>query len=67
MAVSGDTIVVGARSEDAGGSNAGAAYVFGRDEGGTNNWGEFAKLTASDAEAGTTSAGAWRSTATPPS
>ena len=51
VAVSGDTAVVGAQNEDAGGSQAGAAYVFGRDEGGADNWGEFAKLTASDAEA----------------
>ena len=29
VAVSGDTAVVGANGEDAGGSNAGAAYVFG--------------------------------------
>ncbi len=52
VAVSGDTAVVGAHHEDAGGSNAGAAYVFGRDEGGADNWGEVKKLTASDAQAG---------------
>ena len=49
-AVSGDTAVVGARFEDAGGSEAGAAYVFQRDQGGVDNWGEVKKLTASDAE-----------------
>jgi len=52
VAVSGDLAVVGADGEDAGGSGAGAAYVFQRDKGGTDNWGEAQKLTASDAEAG---------------
>ncbi|MCH7488604.1 MAG: FG-GAP repeat protein [Chloroflexi bacterium] len=51
VAVSGDIAVVGAQGEDAGGSNAGAAYVFQRDQGGANNWGELTKLTASDAQA----------------
>jgi hypothetical protein len=42
---------VGAPGEDVGGSvSAGAAYVFGRDEGGADNWGEVQKLTASDAQ-----------------
>ena len=51
VAVSGDTAVVGAYLEDAGGTNAGAAYVFHRNEGGADNWGQVTKLTASDAEA----------------
>ena len=51
VAVGGDTAVVGAYHEDAGGIDAGAAYVFQRDEGGVDNWGEVAKLTASDAQA----------------
>ena len=51
MTISGDTAVVGARFEDAEGSDAGAAYVFQRDQGGADNWGEVKKLTASDAEA----------------
>ena len=51
VALSGDTLVVGAYGEDAGGNAAGAAYVFGRDEGGADNWGEVKKLTASDAQA----------------
>ena len=51
VAVSGDTAVVGAFGEDAGGSSAGAAYVFQRNEGGADNWGEVTKLTASDAQA----------------
>ncbi len=51
VAVSGDTAVVGAYVEDAGGSTAGAAYVFQRDEGVAGNWGQVKKLTASDAQA----------------
>ncbi len=51
VAVSGDTAVVGARFEDAGGSDAGAAYVFQRNGGGADNWGEAKKLTASDGQA----------------
>jgi MYXO-CTERM domain-containing protein len=51
VAISGDYAVVGARQEDSGGSNAGAAYVFWRYQGGTDNWGEVRKLLASDAQA----------------
>ena len=51
VAINGGTAVVGANREDAGGSNAGAAYIFQRDEGGVGNWGEVAKLLASDAQA----------------
>lgn len=49
MASSGGTVVVGA-----GGNNnqQGAAYVFERNQGGANNWGEVKKLTASDGKAG---------------
>src|SRR3990172_5247287 len=50
VAVSGDTAVVGAPFEDAGGEDAGAAYVFERNQGGANNWGEVKKLIASDAQ-----------------
>ncbi len=52
IAVSGDVIVVGAKGEDTGGSSAGAAYVFHRMEGGSDQWGQIAKLVASDAEGG---------------
>ena len=51
VAISGDTAVVGAWQEDAAGTDAGAVYVFQRNEGGAGNWGEVAKLTASDAQA----------------
>ena len=52
VAISGDTVVVGAFGKDSGGTRAGAAYVFDRNEGGADNWGEVTKLTASDAQAG---------------
>jgi hypothetical protein len=46
--VEGDIIVVGAFFKDGTGSELGAAYVFYRDQGGADNWGEVKKLTASD-------------------
>jgi hypothetical protein len=54
LAISGDHIVVGANyeDEDANGGNtineAGSAYIFGKDQGGTDNWGEVTKIVASD-------------------
>jgi FG-GAP repeat len=48
VAVDGDTAVVGAPRDDAGGSDSGSAYVFVRSE---SSWTEEAKLTASDAAA----------------
>jgi len=53
VAISGDTLVVGAHRADVGGnSGQGAAYVFYRNQGGANAWGQVAKLTASDGAAG---------------
>jgi hypothetical protein len=40
--------VVGASLEDEKGMNAGAAYIFSRDQGGANAWGQVKKLTAND-------------------
>jgi hypothetical protein len=34
--------------DDDNGSNSGSAYIFGRDQGGADAWGQVAKLTASD-------------------
>jgi FG-GAP repeat len=55
VAVSGNTIVVGSPAHDADTNNdgikeglVGAAYIFQKDQGGTNNWGEVKELTASD-------------------
>ncbi|MBN1341641.1 MAG: FG-GAP repeat protein, partial [Phycisphaerae bacterium] len=52
VSISVDTVVIGAQFDDDAGSYSGSAYVFQRDQGGTNNWGQVAKLTASDAAAG---------------
>ncbi len=49
VGISGETVVVGARSDDDGGSNSGSAYVFVRS--GTI-WTQQQKLTASDAAEG---------------
>ena len=43
-----DNVIVGAVAEDANGDDSGSAYIFGRDVGGADNWGEVCKLTASD-------------------
>ena len=50
LAISGDTVVVGAYAADTSGQDAGAAYVFERHYGGADNWGEAKKLTASDGD-----------------
>ena len=52
VAANGDTVVVGAPGVDTGGTDAGAAYIFHRDAGGPDNWGEVRKLTASVPDAG---------------
>ena len=51
VAVSGDTVLVGAFADDDVGSASGSAYIFERNRGGADNWGQVAKLTAADAEA----------------
>jgi hypothetical protein len=48
VSISGDTVVVGAIGDDDGGNGSGAAYIFSRNKGGADNWGEVRKLTASD-------------------
>ena len=56
VAIDGDTIVAGANREDGSSGDpvedAGAAYVFRRDVGGADHWGQAAKLTAEDLQAG---------------
>ena len=52
VAISGDTVVIGASDDDDAGDDSGSAYVFDRNDGGTNDWGEVKKLTAADAAAG---------------
>jgi len=48
VAISGDTIVVGSNFGKAGGISTGTAYVYGKNVGGTDNWGEIKKISASD-------------------
>lgn len=48
VALEGDTLVVGSDGEDGSGTDRGAVYVFYRDQGGADNWGQVAKLTAGD-------------------
>jgi hypothetical protein len=48
VSVEGDLALVGCHLDDDLGLNAGAAYVFGRDEGGNDNWGQVDKLLPSD-------------------
>ncbi len=54
VAISNDTIAIGAIGEDGGEGNptpdVGAVYIFERNEGGTDAWGEVAVLRASDAQ-----------------
>lgn len=53
VALFGTTVLVGARTADVDGStDQGAAYVFERHKGGSDNWGEVAKLSASDGAEG---------------
>ena len=51
VAISGDTKVVGAPTDDDAGDASGSAYVFERDQGGMDNWGQIKKLVPLDAVA----------------
>jgi FG-GAP repeat len=46
VSISGDTAIVGAHGDDDNGTYAGSTYIFSRDHGGANNWGQVVKLTA---------------------
>jgi hypothetical protein len=52
VALRGDTLLVGSSQDDGRGGDAGAVYVFGRNQGGAEQWGQVQKLTASNAAAG---------------
>lgn len=52
VAISGDNIIVGAPLDDDGGSSAGTAFIFNKDEGGIDNWGEVVKIYAADQQPG---------------
>ena len=47
----GDQLIVGAPGENHAGALSGAAYIFQRDQGGTDNWGQVAKLLPVTGEA----------------
>lgn len=49
VAASGDLVIVGADLKHEAGVPTGAAYIFGRNQGGMGNWGLFKKLSAPDA------------------
>jgi len=44
----GDLVAIGAQGVDDFGTDVGAVYLFSRDEGGADNWGEIAVLSSSD-------------------
>ena len=48
VSISGDTAIVGAYGDDDRVADIGSAYIFSRDHGGADNWGQAKKLTASD-------------------
>ena len=48
VSISGDYAIVGKPFDDHTGSNYGSAYIFYRNQDGPNNWGQVAKLVASD-------------------
>ncbi len=51
VSLSGDDLLVGATSDDDGGDGAGAAYIFSRNYGGDDSWGQVTKIAAGDAAA----------------
>jgi cysteine-rich repeat protein len=49
VSISGTTVIVGAGGDDIGGNNnQGSAYIFSKDKGGADNWGQVTKITAGD-------------------
>lgn len=48
VSISGDYAVIGAVGENGSGSDQGAAYIFYRNQGGADNWGQLRKIAASD-------------------
>lgn len=50
VAIYSNLAIVGAPGDTTNGTNSGSAYIFERNTGGVNNWGQVAKLTASDAD-----------------
>ncbi len=51
LSLDGNWLLAGSPLHDGAGADAGSAYVFGRNTGGADNWGQAAQLNASDGEA----------------
>jgi hypothetical protein len=51
VATNGDLIVIGAFNDEDNGENSGSVYLFQRNTGGNDNWGQIKKLTATDGKA----------------
>ncbi|MBL7809642.1 MAG: HYR domain-containing protein [Saprospiraceae bacterium] len=51
LALNGDVLLVGAMNDDEMGTDAGAAYVFARNQGGADAWGQVKKLLANNGSA----------------
>jgi hypothetical protein len=52
ISASGSTVAIGASYDSDGGTFSGSVYVFERNQGGVDSWGQVAKLTASHSAAG---------------
>ena len=50
VSLNGNTAIVGAHHDDDNGENSGSAYVFRRDEGGTESWGLVTKIVPADGD-----------------
>jgi hypothetical protein len=50
VSIRGDYAIVGAYLDDDNADDSGSVYIFYRNQGGTDNWGQYTKLTADDAE-----------------
>ena len=48
VSIDGPTILVGSDGEDGAGTDRGAAYIFAKDQGGVDNWGQVAKLVSAN-------------------
>jgi len=48
VSISGDIVIIGSADDDDIGFNFGSSYIFSRNQGGADNWGQVKKITASD-------------------
>jgi len=48
VSISGENIIISSSRDDDNGSNSGSAYIFSKDSGGVNNWGQVKKILPSD-------------------